>query len=428
MSSGRPTKNSQKSTQGGADALPKDESDYEDAVDGGTTGEPEKALGGPGGTEDDTGAQSLDTTLQGDPRTNSDAMMVMIQSLMNFQTQNERRFASMMETQNEMLKAMQKSSAPSPTPVPPDDGASTSRSTRTGNVQNSGAAAKVSVREPKQLEESVDYANFVKWRETFDNYRTLIHMDRKERSEQLSLFWNLCSQDFLDKVRHVLNIKADTNLDLNGVLNAIAEWLKEKRDLASARYKLVTRKNEANELIDDWFCVLKQLALEAGLYEMTPDDWLATLIVCGHSDGETQLKLLEHKPLLNLEDTLKMCRSIEASKQHQSDIKKRAGRQIGAVGSNQQQSSSSGGGNKSRRRKKGRSRDRDGSPSPARKCFDCDKDWPHPKETPCSAKDHKCKKCDTVGHFERCCGNRKGAYCPHQCSEGKNCKKVPGFE
>ena len=232
-------------------------------------------------------------------------------------------------------------------------------------------------------------------------------MDKKDRSEQLSLFWNLCSQDFLDKVRHVLNIKADTNLTLMGVLDAIAEWLKEKRDLASARYKLVMRKNEANELIDDWFCVLKQLALEAGLYEMTPDDWLATLIVCGHSDGETQLKLLEHKPLLNLEDTLKMCRSIEASKQHQSDIKQRAGRQVGAVRNNQKQNNSSDGGNKSKWRKKGRSKSRDKSPSSAKKCFDCDKDWPHPKETLCSAKDHKCKKCDTVGHFERCCGNRK---------------------
>ena len=163
-----------------------------------------------------------------------------------------------------------------------------SSSDESGNQQNTNqgqsstsSTPKITIQGPPLIRDNIGYSEFEQWRESWQNYVNVTKLDKRERTEQLSVFWSYCSREFLDKLRHILEIKHGTALDLKQVLDHISEYLKGQRNLAGARYNLILRKQEFKESINDWYCALKKIALEAGLSEMSSDDWLAALIVCG---------------------------------------------------------------------------------------------------------------------------------------------------
>jgi hypothetical protein len=241
----------------------------------------------------------------------------------------------------------------------------------------------------------MDFKKFVHWRKTWTNYTTVIKLPDQTREQQITTFRSFCSPELLIKMIHAMKIAEDTAQTLEQILTTVEIYLKERRNVALDRLRLVNQKQQEGEVFEDFYVALCVAALDADLQGMDYKAWMATLLTVGITDYETRQKLLAKTPSPTMDETLTLCRNEEKGLLGQGDLRdpkamvaetKFVPRKFSKFTGNQ-----------------GRSR----SPSHSREHSDKCKyyGYSHGKGE-CRAKGQKCNKCNKMNHFARCCRER----------------------
>ena len=186
-----------------------------------------------------------------------------------------------------------------------------------GGRQNQGvngnrSDVKLSIRDPERLEGKATYKTYKRWESSFNNWATLQKLDKKPRADQLATFRTHCSQDFQTRMKYAIGIPENTELTLDGVKEKIRNYLKNQTNVVVARKELLKRKQSPNEKFDDFLTDLLELAEDAEIDDMQPDDWRTTLIVCGINSNKTRKELLGKRPALDYNATVDKCRTDES--------------------------------------------------------------------------------------------------------------------
>ena len=111
-----------------------------------------------------------------------------------------------------------------------------------GDTRSHENTAKISIRPPDILEDGTTLKVFKKWEASWRNYAQVAKLNEKSREDQVATFWTFCKPEFLQRIRHAVEIPLDTPLTLDQVLQKIKDYLKSQRNIAVDRYKLVRRK------------------------------------------------------------------------------------------------------------------------------------------------------------------------------------------
>ena len=256
-------------------------------------------------------------------------------------------------------------------------------------------AVRMSIRSPELLEDDTTLKTFKRWEASWKNYAQVAKLEKKSREDQVATFWMFCKPEFLQRIRHAMDIPMDTQLTLKEILEKIKCHLKDQRNIAVDRYKLVRRKQECGESFDDFLVDLREQAEDANLADMTADEWIATLIVSGVRNEETRQELLGKKPTLNLVDTITLCRNRELAEKE--DKRLSGGSTVNA--------------NKLKVRARSKSRSRfkngdNGNIKDKQKCRKCG--FPsHSSGISCPAEGKTCHNCGYRGHYSRVCEKPK---------------------
>ena len=263
--------------------------------------------------------------------------------------------------------------------------------TTSDDRRSRGNMAKISIRPPDILEDGTTLKVFKKWEASWRNYAQVAKLNEKSREDQVATFWTFCKPEFLQRIRHAVEIPLDTPLTLDQVLQKVKDYLKSQRNIAVDRYKLVRRKQETGESFDDFLVELREQAEDANLSSMTADEWIATLIVSGVRDEDTRQELLSKKPPLDLPETITLCRNRELAEKEDQRLSKGVSLNVNKVKPRDRSRS------QNRFHKAGREE---------RKCRKCG--FPvHDKGKSCPADGKFCCFCKRKGHFGRMCENRK---------------------
>ena len=250
--------------------------------------------------------------------------------------------------------------------------------------------AKINIQAPDLLEDDTTFKTLKRWEASWRNYAQVTKLCEKTREDQVAAFWSFCKPEFLQRIRHAMDIPMDTELSLNEILNKIRRYLKDQRNVAVDRYKLVRRKQEAGESFDDFLVNLREQAEDADLASMTSDEWIATLIVSGVREEETRQELLGKKPALSLNDTIMLCRNRELAEREDKRLSR--GTSVNATKSKFR--------SRSRSRSKGRSSTKVLTKESTRKCHKCGFQA-HVAGKSCQAEGRICHRCGFRGHYGR---------------------------
>eukprot|EP00094_Tigriopus_californicus_P008302 TCALIF_07998-PA protein Name:"Protein of unknown function" AED:0.45 eAED:0.45 QI:0/0/0/0.5/1/1/2/0/288 len=136
---------------------------------------------------------------------------------------------------------------------------------------------RATVRQPPTLDKDVDYKKYIQWRTSWDNYAQIVCLSDQPDDHQTALFKSFCTPGLLEKMTHAMNIQWSGST-LTSILTQIETYLKEQRNVALDRLRLVNRKQAEGETFDDFYTALCVLADEADLKRMDYDAWLATLV------------------------------------------------------------------------------------------------------------------------------------------------------
>ena len=153
-------------------------------------------------------------------------------------------------------------------------------------------------------------------------YAQVTKLLEKTREDQVATFWSLCKPNFLQRIRHAMDIQMNMEIELGEILNKIKAYLMDQRNVTVDCYKLVRRKQEPGESFDDFFVNLREQAEDANLASMTSEEWIDTLIVSGVRDEETRQELLSKKPALNLNDAVTLCHNRELTEREDKHLSK----------------------------------------------------------------------------------------------------------
>ena len=329
---------------------------------------------------------------QGEIQVPQDPMAMMFMMFTQLQSNQAQMQAQMQQREDRLMELLARHSS--------NDSPRTRSSARNDQATSSNGSARegavnVSIRSPNVIEDGIDWKQFKKWRESWENWTTVTALARKDRSQQLATFFSYCSPEFLNKIRHAMGISSDTTDTLKDVLDKIECYLGEQRNDMVDRFRLVRRKQAANESFDDYYVGLSDLAEDANIENMTADDWKKTLIVYGIASDEARQELLGMKPAPSLKKTLEVCRNQEMAIRDDKSLKAiSSGQIVAGVG---------------QKAKKGRERSRSRSPQRKSTCFKCGEEWPHSNGEQCKAIGKRCKKCNEVGHFAKCCPTKKAS-------------------
>ena len=266
-------------------------------------------------------------------------------------------------------------------------------------------APKVQAKAPPTVHGNTDHSAFRKWRKTWDNYATITKLSSLPQPEQLAQLKGVLSPEFLAHMTHMMGIPEDTRDSITVVLDKIEGYLKSLRNVALDRYNLVNRRQRDDESFASFYSALQDLADDAGLAEMTPDTWLATLILVGIKDESTRKKLLQEVTPPDL-----------ARSRHICMMEEKAAKQSGSITSAMEGPEAYGDINKATKSqyRKERTADRD-KKAPDRNrgatggepCGRCGSKRHAKNSHDCPAIGKKCLNCQKKGHFAKVCHGEK---------------------
>jgi len=322
----------------------------------------------------------------------TDPMLVIVQMLQQQMQQQEERFRNEQERrdheqQQQLTAILDRIGIRAPREENPDS---------LEDRHRRDTATKISIRSPDLLEDGTTLKTFKRWEASWRNYAQVAKLAEKTREDQVATFWTFCKPEFLQRIRHAMDVPMATQLTLDEVLDTIKRHLKDQRNIAVDRYKLVRRKQEDGECFDDFLVDLREQAEDANLADMTANEWIATLIVSGVRNEETRQELLGKKPALNLMDTITLCRNRELAEKEDKRLSRG-----GTVNANKIKFRA-----RSKSQTRGKSHDSWRTKAEQKKCRKCG--FPsHTSGKLCPAEGKTCHNCGYRGHYSRVCEKPK---------------------
>mgnify|MGYP000860803779 FL=1 len=129
--------------------------------------------------------------------TNADPNFTAMQGLIREMAESNREI---IESNRQLVQAMTTRSA---SRIRPGAGAGGANVDQNDDDQQRGerrSNTKITICPPPMLEDNVKFSTFKRWELVRNNYATMSKIQELEQDEQLSMFWNVCTEDFLQKI------------------------------------------------------------------------------------------------------------------------------------------------------------------------------------------------------------------------------------
>ena len=156
------------------------------------------------------------------------------------------------------------------------------------------------------------------WKEKFEGFMLLTRGNSCPVREQRALLLTLLDEDWTRIVKYGLGINDDT--PVTEVVAAMEGHLRSQRNVIIDRREFFSRKQEADEPFDDFFCALKEVMAFCDFCSMCADDQLRDRIVCGSKDDAAVQRMLETSGLTLLK-AVDICRASENARATCDDIR-----------------------------------------------------------------------------------------------------------
>ena len=195
----------------------------------------------------------------------------------------------------------------------------TQRDIPAGNVEAVNQAvrptmAKPQIKAPPLLEHDVDLSTFNTWRQSFHDWARATNIDKEPRDIKIAHLRSLLSIKMKATLEHAIGIDASTQLDVDGIFNALYQHIRATRSVAIDLVEFEKRVQGKNEKFDTFYIDLRRLALNSAIDHCCLDKRLITRLMAGCHDAEVREELMKKHNRLNLPMALEICRSKEAAK------------------------------------------------------------------------------------------------------------------
>ena len=258
--------------------------------------------------------------------------------------------------------------------------------------------SKLNVKGPDKLEDGCSYRQFRRWIISWKNFAKASNIETLSREQQVSTFFSYLEPKMLTKVEYAMKISVnETELTVEEIITKIGDFLKEQKNIMVSRHDLVKKRQAERQSFDDFLVEIREMAEEADVENMSSEDLIATLLVCGTSDNDARTELLA-KRNVTLDTVIRICRSREKADKDQKSLSK-------PVAGVRQQSNNRTRRARSQSQNRSRNSNKNSRDKPEKFCFNCGGPYPHNGE--CPAKNRHCHFCKMEGHYSRCCKDKK---------------------
>eukprot|EP00117_Sycon_ciliatum_P026792 scpid93452/ scgid4530/ len=164
---------------------------------------------------------------------------------------------------------------------------------------------------PPELDSGISLHDFSGWRARWDDYATLIRLDRLSTREQLAHLRTCLTSNMRATLEHAIDIGSCA--PVTDVLDVMHGFLRSQRNVALDRTAFAERRQEAGESFDDFVVALKAIAKNGDLCDHCLEQQMVTRIMCGVRCVDTHRKLLSVHPFPSLKSVMDICRSRKAA-------------------------------------------------------------------------------------------------------------------
>ena len=161
--------------------------------------------------------------------------------------------------------------------------------------------------------------NWKQWRQIWDAYALVTGLNQQSNEFQVATFITCIGQEAL-KAHNGLPFKTDEEKkDITKILELWGEYCNGKTNIIYERYKFNNRQQKADERIDAYATVLRDLASSCN-YGILNEEIIRDRIVCGITNSAVRKKLLQI-PDLTYDKCMDVCRAAEATETQMSAMK-----------------------------------------------------------------------------------------------------------
>lgn len=233
------------------------------------------------------------------------------------------------------------------------------------------------------------------------NYELATDVATESQEKRTAILLSCVGSDAYDVFQTMVFHYEANRSNVEAVIKAFYDYCIGETNITYERYTLNKRVQESSESFDNFLMELSRLVKSCEYGELE-ESILKDRIVIGIRDDGTRRKLIQiHK--LDLAAAIDVCRASETAMRHLREIRSVA-EDVHSVGTSATASGRNRSPSRDRRHDERRRGDDDGSRG-IRKCKFCGKGHPFKKEL-CPAYSRKCRKCDSLNHFESMCPNK----------------------
>lgn len=274
---------------------------------------------------------------------------------------------------------------------------SSSSSNNHGDRNNSERNEKIpNLPRPPTLQADASYTKFVEWREGWNDYSTVIHLDQQTPETQRAHLRSCMSTDMRLHMKCAMGIDRDEDTTTDDILDRIQSHLRQKRNITLDRVDFTERRQEEAETFDNFYVAVKKLAEEADLCKNCVEQRITTRIISGIKSQELRQKLLALNPFPQLQTVVDMCRSYESSIKDCALISRKSVNKISNYKKNFKESNFT---------KSNKYKAKDERRTHDDKCNYCG--GREHEKSKCPAKDSTCNHCNKRGHWSSVCFHKK---------------------
>lgn len=162
--------------------------------------------------------------------------------------------------------------------------------------------------------------NWKYWRQRFENYLVASEIGKKDEKVQVAQLIHYIGAEGI-RIYNTFTLAEDDKNKLEKVLQCFESHFLPKKNLSYERFKFFTRKQGENEPMEHFITDLKNLALTCELQDLK-DSLIKNLIICGLTNEDLRVKLLDEDDKLDLDSTIQTCIRFENTKKQSNVISK----------------------------------------------------------------------------------------------------------
>ncbi len=239
------------------------------------------------------------------------------------------------------------------------------------------------------IADDAEFKDFKLWRKKWEANAKNKTLELFGRDEQVSAIMDAIGPTAASIVECYKKIDVnDKDTRVDDILTALHDYYRSNRNLALDREAFHKRVQGATETFAKFKCALDKLAEDADLCPSCSEDQIVTQIIIGIREDEIKEKLLQVQPFPTLEETMKICHTMESAIKNRETLHAKSVNKVSSYKKDKQRARSPGHKNSM-------------EVSGGKRCQFCG-GYPHPRDK-CYARNTKCRKCSKIGHIEKVC-------------------------